>query len=55
MHREINRARNSDVIHPGFIYTKYEIYSFLFYKFSLIMTFKIVNILLDINVRFSCT
>jgi len=52
MHREITRGQNSDVIHPGVLSVlnlKFTV--FTFYKFSLIMTFKTVNILLDINVR----
>lgn len=53
MHREIKRRQNSDVIHPGvlsILNVKFTV--LIVYKFNLKMSFKTVNVLLDINARF---
>ena len=53
MHREITRGQNSDVIHPGVLSILNEKFTvFIFYKFNMLMSFKTVNVMLGINVRF---
>jgi len=53
MYREINSVQNFNIIHRGVLsIANLKIILFIFYKFSLKMTLKFVNALVDINIRF---
>jgi hypothetical protein len=49
----INRGQEFDIIHPSVTRITFEIYIFMLYKVNLMVTFKIGNILLGLNVKFS--